>query len=60
MAEEWVKDARNEAKAEFNTTSEVEKEVGNLKEEQAKLSEQLKEAIKARDSSDAGLKNDEK
>ena len=34
--------------------------VGNLKEDQAKLSEQLKEAIRARDSSEAGLKNAEK
>ena len=48
MAEDWVKDARNEAKVEFNARSEVEKEVGNLKEEQAKLSEQLKEAIRQR------------
>ena len=39
MAKEWVKDAHNEAKVEFNAWSEVEKEVGNLKEEQAKLSE---------------------
>ena len=60
MAEDWVKDARNKAKAEFNATSEVEKEVGNLKEEQAKLSEQLKEAIRAKDSSETGLKNAEK
>ena len=60
MAKDWVKDARNEAKAEFNATSEVEKEVGNLKEEQAKLSEQLKEAIRAKDSSETGLKNAEK
>ena len=60
MAEDWVKDARNEAKAEFNARSEVEKEVGNLKEEQAKLSEQLKEAIRAKDSSETGLKNVEK
>ena len=58
MAEEW--DARNEARAEADSWSEIEKMVGNLKEDQAKLSEQLKEAIKARDSSDAGLKNDEK
>ena len=57
MAEEWVKDACNEAKAEVDFQSEIEKEVGNLKEDQAKLSEQLKEAIKARDSSEAGLKN---
>ena len=34
--------------------------MGNLKEDQAKLSEQLKEAIRARDSSEAGLKNAEK
>ena len=30
MAEDWVNDARNEAKT--DTRSEVEKEVGNLKE----------------------------
>ena len=41
MAEDWVKDARNEAKAKFNARSEIEKEVGNLKENQAKLFEQL-------------------
>ena len=60
MVEDWVKDARNEAKAEFNAWSEVEKELGTLKEGQAKLSEQLKEAVRARDSSEAGLKNAEK
>ena len=60
MAEDWVKDARNETKAKFNARSEIEKEVGTLKEDQAKLSEQLKEAVRARDSSEAGLKNAEK
>ena len=60
MAEDWVKDARNEAKAEFHAWSEVEKEVGNLKEEQAQLSEQLKKAIRAKDSFEAGLMNAEK
>ena len=38
MAEDSVKDAHSEAKAEFNARSEIEKEVGNLKEDQAKLS----------------------
>ena len=33
--------------------------MGTLKEGQAKLSEQLKEAVRARDSSEAGLKNAE-
>ena len=60
MAEDWVKDARSEAKAEFNARSEIEKKVSNLKEDQAKLSEQLKEAIRVRDSFEAGLKNAEK
>ena len=59
MAEDWVKDARSEAKAEFNARSEVEKEVGTLKEVQAKLSEQLKEAVRARDSSKVCLKSAE-
>ena len=60
MAEEWVKDARNEAKAEADSHFEIEIMVGKLKEDQAKLSEQLNEAIRARDSSVAGLKNAEK
>ena len=60
MAKEWVKDSRNEAKAEANYRFEIEKEVGNLKEDQAKLFEQLKEAVRARDNSKACLKNAEK
>ena len=54
MAEDWVKDARSKAKVEYNARSEVKKELGALKENQAKLSEQLKEAVRARDSSEAG------
>ena len=46
--------------AEFNARSEVEKELGALKENQAQLSEQLKEAVRARDGSKASLKTTEK
>ena len=60
MAEDWVKDACSEAKAEFIAQFEVEKELDALKENQAKLSEQLKEAVRARDSSKVGLKTTEK
>ena len=60
MAEDWVKDARNEARAAFDTWSEVEVELGALKENHSKLAEQLKEAIRARDSAEAGLKTIEK
>ena len=60
MAEDWVKEARSEAKVEINARSKVEKELGTLKEGQAKLSKQLKEAVRARDSSEASLKTPEK
>ena len=60
MAEDWVKDAHNEARAAFDARFEVEVELGALKENQSKLAEQLKEAIRARDSSEAGLKTTEK
>ena len=60
MAEDWVKDARNEARAAFDARFEVEVELGALKENQSKLAEQLKEAIRVRDSSEAGLKTTEK
>ena len=62
MAEEWVKSARSEARAAFNAQSEVEVEVelGALKENHSKMAEQLKEAVRARDSSEAGLKTTEK
>ena len=60
MAEEWVKNARSEARAAFNARSEVEVELSALKENHSKMVEQLKEAIKARDSAEAGLKTTEK
>ena len=60
MAEEWVKNTRSEAKAAFDARSEVEVELGALKENHSKMAEQLKEAIRARDSAEAGLKTTEK
>ena len=60
MAEDWVKNARSEARTTFDARFEVEVELGALKESQAKLSEQLKEAVRAKDSSEAGLKTTEK
>ena len=60
MAEDWVKDARSEVRAAFDARFEVEVELGSLKENQSKLAEQLKEVVRARDSSKAGLKTTEK
>ena len=55
-----MKNARSEARAAFNARSEVEVELSALKENHSKMAEQLKEAIKARDSAEAGLKTTEK
>ena len=60
MAEEWVKNARSEAKTAFDTRSKVEVELGALKENHSKMAEQLKEAIRAKDSAEAGLKTTKK
>ena len=60
MAEDWVKGACNEARAAFDARSEVEVELGALKENHSKLAEQLKEAVRVRDSAEAGLKTTEK
>ena len=60
MAEEWVKNARGETRVALDAQVEVEAELGALKEKQAKMAEQLKEAVRARDSAEAGLKTTER
>ena len=60
MVENWVNDARNKARATFDARFEVEVKLGALKEKQSKLAKQMKEAIRARDSAEAGLKTTKK
>ena len=60
MTEDWVKGARSEARAAFDARSEVEVELGALKENHSKLAEQLKEAVRVKDSAEVGLKTTEK
>ena len=60
MAEDWVKSARSEARTTFDARSEVEVELGALKKNHSKLAEQLKKAVRAKDSAEAGLKTIEK
>ena len=55
-----MKNTHNEARAAFDARSEVEVELGALKENHSKMVEQLKEAIKATDGAEAGLKTTEK
>ena len=60
MAEEWVKNARGETRVALDARVEVEAELGALKEKQAKMAEQLKEAVRARDNAEVGLKTTER
>ena len=60
MPEDWVKGSHNEAGAAFDARSKVEVELGALKENHSKLVEQLKEAVRVRDSAEADLKTTEK
>ena len=55
-----MKNARSEARAAFDARSEVKVELGALKENHSKMVEQLKEAVRARDSAEAGLKTTKK
>ena len=60
MADEWDCDARNEANTEPFSRADVEKSLEALKQEQAELSEKLKEANKARLSAEVDLKTVER
>ena len=56
VAEERAKNSREEVNAEVQSRLAAEKTVGALKLEKERLSEKIKELIKARDSAEAGLK----
>ena len=55
-----MKNARGETKVALDAQAEVETELGALKEKHAKMAEQLKEAVGARDSAEVGLKMTER
>ena len=60
MAEEWVKNSCSETRVALDAQDEVEAQLGALKEKQAKMAEQVKDALRQRDSAEAGLKTTEK
>ena len=57
VAEEWVKDARSEARAEANLCVETNKALGAVKHENKELAFKLTVEERARRSAKAGLKN---
>ena len=57
MAEEWVKEARNDVKNKVYLHLETEKALGTAKEENKELLSKLTVEKKERRSAEAGLKN---
>ena len=55
-----MKNARGETRVALDAHTEMETKLDALKEKHAKMAEQLKEAVRARDSAEAGLKTIER
>ena len=60
MAEEWVKNSRNETRAALDARDTVEAQLGALKDKQAQMAEEVKHALKEKASAEAGLKTIER
>ena len=60
VVEEWVRNSNDQIKAETHSCLEVEKALGALKNEHAKLSEKFKDSNKVRLSAKANLKTMER
>ena len=60
MAEEWVKNSRNETRAAQEARDTVEAQLGALKDKQVQMAEEVKQALKEKASAEAGLKTTER
>ena len=55
-----MKNSHSETRVALDARGEAEAQLGALKEKQAKMAEQVKDALRQRDSAEAGLKTTEK
>ena len=60
MTEEWVKNSREETRAAHDARETVEAHLGALKDKQAQMADQVKQALQEKASAKAGLKTTEK
>ena len=60
MAEEWVKNSHEERRAAHDARDTVEAQLGALKDKQAQIAEEVKQALKEKASAEAGLKMTER
>ena len=60
MAEEWVKNSRSETRVALDARDTAKAQLGALKDKQAQMAEQVKQALRDKDSAEAGLKTTER
>ena len=60
VAKEWVKNSRNETRSALDARDTAKAQLGALKDKQAQLAEQVKQAPRNKDSAEAGLKTIER
>ena len=60
MAEEWVKNSREETRAAHDARETAEANLDALKDKQAQMADQVKQALQEKASAEAGLKTTEK
>ena len=60
MAEEWVKNSRIETRVALDARDTAEAQLGALKDKQSQMVEQVKQALRDKDSVEAGLKTTER
>ena len=60
MAEEWVKNSCNEMRAALDARDTVEAQLGALKDKQAQMAKQVKQALNKKASAEASLKMTER
>ena len=60
MADEWVRNSRSETRVTLDARDIAEAQLGALKDKQAQMVEQVKDALRQKDSAEAGLKTIEK
>ena len=60
MAEEWVKNSRDEMRAAHDARETAVAQLGALRDKQAQMAEQVKQALKEKASAEVGLKTTER
>ena len=60
VAEEWVKNSRSETRVALDARDAAEAQLGALKDKQAQMAEQVKQALRDKDNAEAGLKTIER